>query len=226
MENLPLVEAVGDQPRIGGQQEHRQELQARGDAEREAEPPESSSTSQSCATRCIQVPMLENEPGQISAVVALEAVNMPPAEVWPEVLRPRDQRGWWSARCRCSCLIQSFQDAYGVAQHLAIGRVEFGCGCQPLVPPPTVRKQHLTTGVGEGHQALPMVARIWTAGDIATLLQTVDDAGHGRRLHPLLRGQFTHQLITGVEQHAHGRAGWNSGPASRPASAAAGEPIA
>jgi hypothetical protein len=93
-----------------------------------------------------------------------------------------------------------------MAQYLPLGRIEPGDpDSEPLVAPSTVRQQNLTAGVGEGHQALPVIARIETARHIAARLQAVDDAGHRRRPDSLLRGQFTHQLVTGVEQHAHSR---------------------
>jgi hypothetical protein len=91
-----------------------------------------------------------------------------------------------------------------VSQNLTIGWIQFRePDSEPLIASPPVRQQHLASGIGESHQTLPVIAGVRTACDVATSLETVDDARHGRRLHFFLGGQLTHQQVTRVEQHSH-----------------------
>ena len=66
-------------------------------------------------------------------------------------------------------MVHLFQDSNGATQHLTVGRIQpRDPHCQPLVAPTTVRKQHMTAGVGQRDQALPMIA------DIIALIGSLD----------------------------------------------------
>ena len=174
LQQPPLGEAVGDQAGVRREQQDRQELQAGGDAERGAAVVRSSCrTSQSWATRCIQVPTLETTPPRgVQAVVAVRqgaerGAQATVASLFEESGAPR------RSRARSSGVSSRSRWASQASRRRR--------SCEQVVPPCSVRST--TTW-------RPSVS-CGAADDVAAVDQAVDGAGHRRRLHPLERGELT-----------------------------------
>ena len=142
----------------------------------------SSTTSQSWATRCIQVPVLETTPpdGVQAVVVVVQGAE-----------RGAQLRG------------QSLDQWGGLAQQGAFfgGQLAQPLG-EPGVATAPVGEQGRPALVGEVDQHLAAVGRVRPAYGVPVVDEAVDRAGHRRRLHPLVGGERTDGALALAEQDA------------------------
>ena len=170
-QDLALRVAVGERPGERGEHQHRQELQAGGDAERDA-----------AAGRRAGAPA---SPGRPAA----------------SRCRCSRRRRRWRSSGSCGCAATGTSGSYGLVMRSRSGAAARSTSRSSWVSSASRRDSQASrrrrssrssafASGGQGDEVLTAVGRVRGAGDEAALLEAGEGARHRRRLHVLVVGQL------------------------------------